>query len=94
VWATVFIHALQQGCAIFNPLPLSEKQSTAHVPRLQNTSKAVYSKLILLSQETVTPGHQNEVLDNQGVHLRECAHKRPVSAFNTLRIFLIEVVDY
>lgn len=69
MWAAVLMHALQQGRGVFNPLPLSEKQNAAHVPRLQEIAKAAYSELV---RQAVAPDHQSKEQEDERVKLREC----------------------
>lgn len=43
------MRALQQGRAVFNPLPLAEYQSPDLIPRFQDTAKAAHERLITLA---------------------------------------------
>lgn len=57
------MHALQQGRAVFNPLPLTELQDPGLVPRVQASAKAIYTQLVALG--TSDTGHQDTQEDQQ-----------------------------
>lgn len=57
--------ALQQGRAVFNPLPLAEHQNPDLVPRVQAIAKDAYSRLVALDAPATTVDCQNRI---QGDH--------------------------
>ena len=60
--------ALQQGRAIFNPLPLGNRQNPDLVPQIQGLAKAAYSKLITLSRPD-TAADQSKTQESHWVKL-------------------------
>lgn len=46
------MYTLQQGRAVFNPLPLTEHQNPDLVPKFQAVAKAAYNKLTVLAGST------------------------------------------
>jgi hypothetical protein len=57
------MYALQQGRAVFNPLPLEENQSPDLVPKVQAIAEALYAKLVALG--VYTADHQNSIQEEQ-----------------------------